>query len=940
MLPQQRQLLEGGRRVQLGSRALDILIALLERAGQVVAKDELIAYVWPDTFVEENNLRVHVTALRKALGDDPASPRFIANVPGRGYCFVAAVRGGPKAPHPPAPVQSRPINNLPALLGNIVGRDDVLNTLAVQVAERRLLTITGPGGIGKSTVALGVARRLASLYRDGVAYLDLAPVNDPRFLGSLLASVLGQPIRSDNPIRDIAVLLHDRHLLVVLDSCEHMIEAASQAAETLLREAPHIHILATSREPLLAEGEWVHRLSSLDFPPSAGPERAKDLLQFSAVQLFVQATASNLGGYELSDSDAPYVAEICRRLDGIALAIELAAARVDSVGIEGLAGSLHDVFRLLTKGRRTALPRHQTLRATLDWSYRLLTPREQLLLCRLAAFVGSFSIDAARKVASGGRISGSDVDGDLANLVAKSLVAADGVDNLRYRLLDTTRTYAREKLVTSGEEDGTARRHAEHFREVFEHAETEWEIRPSLEWMADYGRHLDNLRAALAWTFSPTGEPAIGVALTAAAVPLWFQLSLVDECLDRVQQSLTRIAQDASEDKRRMQLYAALGWPQMRAVSGFPSGAQAWSATLELAEKLGDADYQLRALWALWVDRTNSGEPRAALALTERFAVVAAQFGEPSDLFLADRMRARSLHFLGDQNGALKNIRKMLAGYFAPSNRSHTARFQYDQEITARITLARALWVQGLAEQALRETEENIDQALSLGHVLTLTHALSDGACPTALLLGDVGLADRYTAMLHRYTTEHALDVWHTYADAYRSQILIRTGDLRTGIPMLRSAVDRLRDSGFVLFRAPFLGALAEGLSLNGQHVDAIAVVDNALTLCGASGEGWANAELRRLRGEILLRESAPGAHERAEEQFGQALRIAVDQQALAWELKAATSLARLRLTQDRAREAVDLLAPVRGRLTEGFATSDARAADAILEDAGRAAAR
>ena len=631
------------------------------------------------------------------------------------------------------------------------------------------------------------------------------------------------------------------------------------------------------------------------------------------------------------------MAEICRRLDGIALAIELAAAHVDTIGIDGLAGSLDDVFRVLTRGRRTALPRHQTLRATLDWSYRLLPPREQLLLCRLAVFVGSFGIDAAREVASGGGISRLDIDGGLANLVAKSLVAADGASDLRYRLLDTTRAYAREKLRESGGQDAAARRHAEHFRQLFERAEAEWETRPSSEWMADYGRHLDNLREALAWAFSSTGEPSIGVALTAAAVPLWFQLSLVDECLDRVQQSLAWIARNAPQDKRRhMQLCAALGWPQMRAVTGFPSGAQAWSATLQLAEDLGDADYQLRALWALWVDRANMGEPRAALAFAEWFAEVAARIGELAELFLADRMRARSLHFLGDQSGALKRIRNMLGGYFAPANRSHTARFQYDQVITARVTLARVLWVQGLAQQALRDTEENIDQALSLGHVLTLTHALADGACPIALQVGNLALADRYTGMLHRYTREHALDVWHTYADAYRGQILIRSGDRKAGIAMLRTAVDRLSDSGFVLFRVPFLSALAEGLSLNGQHRDAIAVIDKALALCRASEEGWAVAELHRLRGAILLADDPIGARPTAEQQFREALRIAADQGALAWELKAATSLARLSLGQDRDGDALCLLAAVRGRFTEGFGTSDVLAADAVLKGAGR----
>ena len=302
LIPAQRRLLRSGEPVRLGSRAMDILAALIARPGEVVGKGELIASVWPNVFVEENNLRVHVTALRKALGDDPAAARYIANVPGRGYSFVAAVTGGAPAPRIQADEESKPFNNVPALLGNIVGRDHILQTLAAEVSERRLVTITGPGGIGKSTVALTVARRLSSSYRDGVAYLDLAPVSDPRFLAGLLASVLAQPLRSDDPIRDLARFLHERQLLIVLDSCEHMIEVASQAAETLLREAPEIHILATSREPLRAEGEWVHRLPSLEFPLAASAGSVGELMRYAAVQLFVQATSSNLGGYELSRS--------------------------------------------------------------------------------------------------------------------------------------------------------------------------------------------------------------------------------------------------------------------------------------------------------------------------------------------------------------------------------------------------------------------------------------------------------------------------------------------------------------------------------------------------------------------------------------------------------------------------------------------------------------
>ena len=934
-----RRLLRAGEPVRLGSRALDILVALVARAGEVVGKEELIAAIWPNTFVEENNLRVHMTALRKALGDDHAAARYIVNIPGRGYSFVAVINGvSATVLEPSQRPPRRPIDTLPVSLGGIIGREDVVLALAAEVAERRLLTITGTGGIGKTTVAVAVADRLRPEYPDGVAYLDLAPISDPRFLPNLLASALGQPKRFDDPLHELALLLRDLHLLVVLDSCEHLIEAAAHLAETLLRQAPRLHILATSREPLRAEGEKVYRLASLEVPPQGGAARAKDILPFPAVQLFVRGAFAGLGGYELSDSDAPFVVEICRRLDGIALAIELAAARVETIGIAALAGALDDAFRVLTRGRRTALPRHQTLRATLDWSYRLLSPREQLLLRRLAVFNGAFGIEAVRAVATGGGLSEREIDDGLAGLADKSLVTTDGGHELRFRLLETTRAYAHEKLEQGGEHGIVSRHHAEHYSALFRRAESEWETRPSIEWLADYERHIGNLRAALAWAFASSGDPSVGVDLTVAAVPLWFQLSLVDECLERVKRALPWTTGDRLHDKRRrMQLHAALGWPQMRAVMGVLSGAEAWEATLALAEDLGDADYELRALWALWVDCENRGETRAALALADRFTAIADLAGAPADRSMADRMRGRTLNFLGDQDGALRNIRQMLDRYVAPRNRSHTARFQYDQTILARITLARSLWLKGLPDQALRETERNIDEALALGHVLTLSNALSDGACPVALLAGDMVLADRYTAMLHRYTRDHALDVWHTYADAFRGQILIRTGDLTRGTDTLRTALDKLEGSGFVLFRTQFLAALAEALATEGRRGEALSVVDRALGLCAATGEGWFLPELHRLKGEMILEAGEAGSESAAVVQFEQAMGLAREQGALPWEIRAATSLAWLRLAQGRPQDAADLLVPVRERFTEGFETPDLVAADAVLTTAREA---
>ena len=930
--PGQRHLLQAGKPLRVGSRSLDILIALVDRAGEIVSKDELIARVWPNTFVEEASLRVHIGTLRKALGDDPTTSRFIANIPGRGYCFVAPIsRTQTIAPQPAPSPSNTPARTLPAPVARIIGRDEIVATIVAQLGRHRLLSVVGPGGIGKTTVTLAVAEIAAASFKDGIAFVDLASISDPQLVAGVLASALGHALRSDNAVRELVSSLHGREILVVLDSCEHVIDTAAAVAEALVKGTTGVTVLASSREPLRADGEWVQRLSPLDVPSEASVLSAENCLRFSAVRLFVERASASLGGYELTAADAPVVAEICRRLDGIALAIELAAGRLDTIGIQGLAGSLNDCFRVLTRGRRTALPRHQTLRATLDWSYQLLPPTEQSVLRHLAVFTGAFTLEAATEILQVSGMSSSEIEDGVLNLMAKSLVAVEVMGPaVRYRMLDTTRAYAQGKLDETAEGSQLRRSHAEFYKETFEQAEAEWESRSAAEWLASYVGQLGNLRSALDWAYSSAGDAAIGVALTVAAVPLWFQLSLVDECLGRVQTALAIIdAAPNGDDRQKMRLHAALGWPRMRAISGLPSGVAAWKTALEIAEKLGDRDYQIRALWALWVDRSNSGEPREALALAERFCALATSTGDHADICIGDRMRARSLHLLGEPAEAHRFITQMLDRYAPPPNKSHSVRFQYDQRITARITLARVLWVQGLPDQALSEVESNIEDALALGHVLSLAHALSDAACPVTLLAGRLDRATRFTDLLRTHTQAHALDVWNTYADCFEGELLARKGDLAQGVKLMSAAIDKLAQTGFVLYRTAFLGSLAEALGQSGDKARGLTAIDAALTRCEQSGEAWYLAELHRIRGELL---PAPDAAEAA---FARAVEIARGQGALAWELRAAVSLAKLWHGQNRTPDARHLLAPVYARFTEGFQMPDLLAAADLLKDLG-----
>jgi predicted ATPase/DNA-binding winged helix-turn-helix (wHTH) protein len=533
LIPAQRVLLEDGKPLRLGSRALDILVTLIESAGETIRKDQLIARTWPDTVVDEGALRVHIAALRKALGDGRAEKSYIANIPGRGYSFIAPVTREQRQPVI-APANGASVHgNLPAPLTRIVGRDDIIAALAAQLAQRRFLTIVGPGGIGKTTVAIAVAETVSASYRDGVWFVGLASLPDPDLVTSALGTVLGTSLPGVNPISGLAGWLRDKRALIVLDSCEHVIGAVAAIAEAILKAAARVSILATSREPLRAEGEWLRRLSSLELPPRSDDLTPDGALQYSAVQLFNERARAIMDGFALDGDDIAPVIEICHRLDGMPLALELAAARVDVFGVKGLAARLDDRFAVLTSGRRTALPRHQTLRAAMDWSYELLPENEQIILRRLAVFQGDFTIDAAAAVGTDERIKTADVFEGVANLAAKSLVSTDIRGEVTYhRLLDTTRAYGLERLTKSGEVQGVRTLHAEHYRDLFRRAEAEAGTRPAGDWREEYTRQIGDLRAALNWAFSDAGDVRLGVTLAAVATDFWLTVSLLSECCD------------------------------------------------------------------------------------------------------------------------------------------------------------------------------------------------------------------------------------------------------------------------------------------------------------------------------------------------------------------------------------------------------------------------
>ena len=923
-----RELRTHGVPVPLGNRAFDIVEVLARSAGELVTKDEIMRRVWSGTIVEENALQVHISAIRKALGPDRG---MLKTAFGRGYRLLGAwtIRQERISAAPvvlPIVPPTASLTNFPSASSDLIGRTSAVRHLQDLLSAYRVVTLTGAGGIGKTALALEIARALFPTFQGDGWLVELASLSDPKLVPSAVAGVLDLKLGGDEiSAEKVARIIGDKKLFLILDNCEHVIDAAAKLVETMVRVCPRTTVLATSREVLRIEGECVYRVPPLEVPPEHW-EDPYDVLRRSAAELLV-AKLRQLDSDFSPDSDGlAAIATICRHLDGIPLAIEFAAARAATLGVQQVATRLDDRFTLLTSGRRTALPRHRTLRATLDWSYELLPDEERLLLRRLATFSSGFTLEAAAAVMTDRDNAASYVAEGIATLVAKSLILRDRLATSgRWRLLETIRAYALEKLRESGEFERLARRHAEYYRHLFEQAEREWETRPTAEWLADYGRQIDDLRGALDWSFSPDGDWSVGVELAAAAVPLWVQLSLMAECRTRVEQSLSNLQAGADWDARReMKLNAALGISLIH-TTGVPGPeiGTAWTKALAIAESLDDAEYQLRSLWGLWSFHIGRSPMDGVLELAEKFRSVAAGRRHLNELLIGDRMMGISQHLHGEQAGARRHIEHFLAHFVPPAQNSHAMPFQADQRVMACVFLARIFWLQGLSDQAMQMAESSLEEARAASHIMSEGYALALAACPIALWTGHLTAAEHYVRTLLGLSALHMLAIWHAPGVSYQGVLAVKTGAVASGLQLLRAGSDELGDSRSAIRFIPFLGELAEALGRAGQILDGLAAVEETLAWSERTQHRWAMPELLRVKGELLLLQRAPESPAAAEDLFRQALDLAREQGALSWELRVDTSLARLWYSQNRSAEASVLLQPVYDRFTEGFDTAD-----------------
>jgi predicted ATPase/DNA-binding winged helix-turn-helix (wHTH) protein len=939
----ERSLKKANQVLPLGGRAYDILIALLEKGGEVVPKAELIAKAWPDVTVEEGSLRVHLSALRKALGDGQFGDKYIANVQGQGYSFIAPVTR--LAVDRDRSSASAGLSNLPPALGRMVGRENVVREIQgwLQTGQR-LITILGAGGIGKTTVTLAVGHGALEDFAGAAFFVDLSSVGDKEHVIGAIASVLGLDPQLVDPKEALLNFLRPRRVLIILDSCEHLIEKTAEIADYIFQNTPDIYILATSREALHVPGERVLRLCPLDCPPGQPGLTASEVLAYPAARLFVERISARGGDFSLSDDEAPIVAEICRKLDGIALAIELAAGRAANFGVRNTVARLGSHLDLLKFGRRTANPRHQTLKAALDWSHDHLSEVERAVLRRVAIFIGHFTLEAALAVAEEGGIDRSEIEGAVENLVNKSLMGVRSTSRgTFYRLLDTTRSYALEKLAASGEHHSIAARHANFLIQLLKSNRGNLFDLELAEAPRDAKRDcLGNIRAALEWSFGSHENDNAAIKTAAAAAQLFLAMSLFVECRGWMERAIDRMAADC-DPRDQMEIYASLALSMMFTTGNSERVRDAFNSALAFAERRKDAYQQLRLLSGLSMYLHRMIDASGSLDVALRAEIVAKKTGSPEDAALADSMKGAAYYMLGDHLRAQEHLEQAL--HSSPTSRRFNAtQYLFDLRTTSLFILTRSHWFAGNLDRAVRDAERTIEEAERSDHPIALCRALIL-TMPFYFWIDDLQQVERNLSGLELTAEKYSLAPFRAVAVGLRGWHLVRVGQTMEGVRHLRDSLEKLRILRYELLVTDFIAELAGSLAKQNQRAEALALVDGSIAAQFAAKRPLHLPALFLTKGLVFLSgESSESAS--AQECLEEAMTLAGQQSALSFELRAGLALARLWIDRGQIRRARDLIAPIYDRFTEGLATPDLIRAKRMLEQthaparqAGRGAA-
>jgi predicted ATPase/DNA-binding winged helix-turn-helix (wHTH) protein len=916
-----RRLTNGTKTVPLGARAMDILISLAEQPSTVVGKRDLIERVWPNQRADEVSLRVHISALRKALAQGDPSRRYIANVPGRGYSFIVPI--ATSSLQTPEIGQARHAG-LPARLERMVGRNETVATIMAKLAEQKFVTIVGPGGIGKTTVAVAVAHEIRSIFEGEVRFVDLGSLDDASLVAPAVASAFGLAIQTADVFPSLIDRLAGAPKLLVLDSCEHLIDGASALAEKLFDHVPTLHLLATSREALRAGGENVHELAALACPPEDQTILASDALKYPAVQLLVDRVKALQGQFDLHDMDAPVAAGICRRLDGIALAIELAAGRVDVYGLDKTASLLDGHLNLSWAGRRMAMPRHQTLNATLEWSYDLLNEDERHVLNRLSVFSGGFTFEAAIAVVADDAVDEAKVADCLWELRSKSMIAVHG-QNARLRLLDTTRAFAAVRLAEGGEQGFFRRRHALYFSDLFRQGAS----LDGSSWSKALGIEIGNLRAAVNWAFSDEGDAKVGVDLAAASASTWMGMGLLTECRQWMAKAISRLDVMNSGSRQEMIIQSALASSMMFTLGMTEETYASWAKARLLAEELGDVEHQLVSLLVLWAHRIRLPRYAEAIELAECCGEVAQKIGDRGAMAMANYMRGVSYHHTGRLSQAEDCLEMSLHSDDEASRQALIKRFGYDRKVEALMILSSVAWLRGSPDHARRLIQMSLAEARQLAHAIPLCVVLA-GASFNAYRAGlDDGETEALANELVSHSVKYGVKSYHGFGLAMQALVRIRQGNTEAAADLLCSGLEKLSAVRYGVFHPILQAEFARCLAVLGQTQQAVAAFERAKIDLDDENQLFA-PELLRIRGELAL--SGNEGLTVCREYFLRAIEISDRQGSVSWTLRAATSLVLAEESDARREEARSILRATLAKFRDGSDSSDLRLANRVLD--------
>lgn len=899
LVPSRHQLFDGDRPLRIGSRAMGLLQLLVEHAGEVVTKDKLIKAVWNGIWVDEANLRANIGALRKVLGDGRDGRRYIQNVPGRGYRFIEPLHRGDNSLAPSSPDEPITPRGVARDAARLIGRSEAVQNLSSQLATHRMVTVAGSGGIGKTSLAVAVAELWRRSNHDAAIFIDLTTAKDADQLW-IAAATAFEVETTPSAKTQVLRIVRSRECLIVLDSCEHIVDAAADLAAAVLKSGEGVRILAASREPLRVQGEWVHRLPPLDFPEGGATITAREALAYSAIELLVERIAETVGGFALTDREAPFAAEICRRLDGVPLALELAAAQAEAFSMRQLAEGLRDRFTFLSRGLRTALPRHQSLLAMLEWSCQRLSEPERMVLRRLSVFPAWFDMADGTQVGRRFGMSAPAVSESVANLVTKSIVTADVTDEgARFRLPETVRAYSREKLAEAGEFDSAFRAFAAYVTEQYSDASANQEG-AKLSWLASCVRNLDNARACLDWALIDGRDLTAGVELISKALPFWMLASRLIEHRCYLEPALRhelKLQPRRTKDELALEIGIALA----QYFSGGPTNEvmARLKRALALARKLPSKTQELAILWMLYGVSGNWGNYRAEMDFAKQFGEACADAPERQTRTRRHRMLARALHDTGEQLSALNEIERALTPPFGVPGQLDA--YSIDDVTAAMGIRSRILWLVGRAEDAMAVAEECVARGLAVDHAQSLCWAITFNLCPVAIWSGDTESANRFTAIAMAHS-EKTFEHWNEWAQMYRTA-LGRPHDPTVSARLLGRMIPAQKDIFATLWP-----------SFAGEDIKPRAV----------RHASWCSAELMRL------------AAARVDDTVGlrllqQADMLAKAQDALAWRLRIAMSFAERHLARDERAKARSALAPVYETFKQGFHSRDMRSAAQIL---------